>query len=105
MGDHLVVTNGRWFSMYLPGYPALLALFLLIHSEWFLSPLLGSLTVWLWLSYAKRWYGMKVAVVLGLLMLPTSEFFLEPLGIFLVDDVGMACLRWNARSHAHFVPM
>jgi hypothetical protein len=36
-GDQLVTKNGKWLSMYTPGYSLLLAIAMLLHSEWLLS--------------------------------------------------------------------
>jgi hypothetical protein len=61
--------NGKWFSMYTPGYSLLLALAMLLHSEWLLSPLLGALTVLIWMTYADRWYNKEVSLLVGVLCL------------------------------------
>lgn len=70
--DMLVMKDGRWFSMYLPGFALLLAPLLALHVEWLIGPLLGSVTLWIWILYAERWHGRKVAAVLACL------FFLSP---------------------------
>ena len=68
-GDQLVTKNGKWFSMYTPGYSLLLALAMFLHSEWLLSPLLGALTVLIWMTYADRWYNKEVSLLVGVLCL------------------------------------
>ena len=39
------ISNGRWYSIYPPGHPLILALGVLIHAPWVVNPLLGALTV------------------------------------------------------------
>src|SRR5262245_55105982 len=68
-GDQLVTKNGKWFSMYTPGYSFLLALAMLLHSEWLLSPLFGALTVLIWMTYAERWYRKEISLLVGILCL------------------------------------
>ena len=65
--DMLVMKDARWFGMYQPGFALLLAAAMMLQVEWFVSPLLGALTILLWLSYAKRWQSANVAVLFGLL--------------------------------------
>jgi hypothetical protein len=65
--DMLLMKDGKWFSMYPPGYPLLLALAMLIHAQWFLSPVLGACTLAIWIEYARRWHNRPVALLTGLL--------------------------------------
>jgi hypothetical protein len=68
-GDMLVLRDGKWFSSYLPGFPLLLAIASIIHCEWLICPLLGALTAWIWIQYARRYYNRRIAFVLGTLIL------------------------------------
>ena len=74
-GDMLVMQNGRWFSMYMPGFSLLLAGAMLFSLEWFLSPLLGAATIWIWIVYARRWYGARSAGLFALIAI-SSPFLL-----------------------------
>ena len=67
--DGLVMYRDRWFEVYPPGLAALLAVAMLIKAEWFLCPLLGAASVWIWIAYARKWHSSRVAVLLGLLCL------------------------------------
>jgi hypothetical protein len=96
-GDMLVMKNGHWFSMYLPGYSMLLALAMAARAEWFLSPLLGAFTLAIWIAYARRWHGIQTAGALALflvfspflflmfssVMVHTLELFLDSAAIYL----------------------
>jgi hypothetical protein len=73
--DLLVMHDGRWFSMYPPGFSLLLVLPLSVGAQWFLSPLFGAATVALWMFYARRNHSGEVAFLLGILML-SSPFLL-----------------------------
>jgi len=104
-GDMLVIKDGRWFSMYLPGYAALLAIPMLLHAEWFLSPLLGALTLFIWMLYAIRWHNRTIAVLLGLLCLLSPFLFLmsstvlvHPLELFIATSVIYLCRRETESS-------
>ena len=96
-GDMLVIHEGKWFSMYQPGFSMLLAFAMFFSAEWFLSPFLGALTILVWMLYAKRWHGPRIAVLFGLIaivspfllmmsstiMVYTPELFFASLAIFL----------------------
>jgi hypothetical protein len=68
-GDMLVLQKDRWFSMYQPGYPLLLALGLFLNAEWLVTPLLGAGIVWLWMFYIRRWHQPGLAILFGILAL------------------------------------
>jgi hypothetical protein len=100
IGDHVVMTNGRWFTMYQPGFSALLAPFLQLKSEWLVSPALAALTLILWIAYAKRWYALPVAVLTGFFLLfspffraMSSALMSHPLEMFLATGILFLCRR------------
>lgn len=66
-GDMLILQNGRWFSMYQPGFSLLLAAGMLLRCEWLVSPFLGAATLVIWISYTYRWYGPRVSLVVAFL--------------------------------------
>jgi len=67
--DMLVMKDDRWFSMYPPGFPLLLAFAMLLKAEWLLVPFLGACTLAIWIEYARRWHSKQVAVLFGVLCL------------------------------------
>jgi hypothetical protein len=65
----IAMKDGRWFSIYSPGFPLVLAPAILLGIEWLISPLLGAFSCVIWIAYAKRWHSVSVAVVMGWLFL------------------------------------
>ena len=55
-GDMVVLNNGKWYGMYLPGFAAILAAAILVHAQWIICPLMGAFTIAIWVSYVKRWH-------------------------------------------------
>lgn len=76
IGDMLILWEGRWFSIYLPGFSLLLAASMLFRFEWLLCPALGAGTVALWIAYTRRWHDRRAAALLGILCLCSPTFFL-----------------------------
>lgn len=75
-GDMLVMKDDRWFSMYQPGFALLLAPFMAAGAEWFFCPLLGALTLAIWMSYTRRYHGARTAVLFGWLAVWSPFLFL-----------------------------
>lgn len=73
--DELAMKDHRWFGWYLPGFALLLAAALRLHCLWFLCPILGAITLAIWIAYAKRWHGPETALLLGWLAI-LSPFLL-----------------------------
>ncbi len=65
-GDMVVLKNGKWFGMYLPGFAAILAAAILIHAQWIICPLMGALTIAIWVMYVKRWYDCRTALLVSI---------------------------------------
>jgi hypothetical protein len=80
-GDMLAMKDGRWFSMYPPGFSLLLAAAMFLHAEWIFSSLLGALTLAIWISYAKRWHTPQIAALFGWL------FVLSPFCILMFSTI------------------
>lgn len=68
-----VVHDGRWFSQYPPGVPALLGLGFLAGVPWLVEPILAAGSVLLVYLVGRRQYGRPVALLAALLM-ATSPF-------------------------------
>lgn len=66
-GDMVVLNNGKWYGMYLPGFAALLAAATMIHAQWILCPLMGAITIAIWVSYVKRWYDSRTALLVSII--------------------------------------
>ena len=55
-----IINNGRWYSMYPPGFPLLLTIGLIFRVPWLINPLLAALSVILVYFLGKEIYGPKV---------------------------------------------
>jgi len=66
--NNLVDNQGRRFSKYPPGWPALLALGALLGVPWLIDPILGAILVFLILRYAEQQTGESLMKVAGLLL-------------------------------------
>ncbi len=82
--------HGFRFGKYPPGWPAVLAIGVLLNARDWVNPILAGMAIWLLYRLARRLFGEAVALVTVLLTL-TSPFFLmnsasllsHPLGLFL----------------------
>lgn len=75
--EFLLVRDGRWFGKYPPGFPALLALGVLLGAPWLVNPLLATLTVALLFVLARQLYSFSAATARLAILLPlASPFFL-----------------------------
>lgn len=68
-GEMLAMKDGRWFQIFSPGFPLLLSAFVLLHLEWFVCPLLGALTLAMWMREAQRTGSSSTAILFGVLFL------------------------------------
>ena len=75
--DHefLLVRNGRWFGHYPPGFPAILAIGVVLGQPWLINPLLAALTVPLLYWLGNGLYGRATGLLAAALTL-VSPFFL-----------------------------
>ena len=86
-----VLMTEKWYSQYPPGYPALLALGVLVGIPWLVNPVLAALTIVCIYLLAKELYGdsiAKLSVVLAsassFFLLMSSEFTSHPSTLFFV---------------------
>lgn len=77
---HTILSN-KWYTVYPPGYPAVLALGVLFKVSWLVNPFLGALTIVCIYLLAKELYGngiAKISVVItcvsGFFLFMSSEF-------------------------------
>jgi hypothetical protein len=60
---HMVEQNGRWYSQFPPGGPAMLAIGELVRAPWIVNPICGGVSVAAFGS-ALRWGGIRAGVAL-----------------------------------------
>ncbi|WP_420632034.1 ArnT family glycosyltransferase [Candidatus Leptofilum sp.] len=73
--EFLLVQNGRWFGKYPPGFPAILAIGVLLNAPWLINPLLATLTVPLIYQLGQRVGNGRIGLLAAALM-SLSPFFL-----------------------------
>ncbi len=108
-GDMVVLKNGKWFGMYLPGFAAILAAAIMIHAQWIICPLMGALTIAIWVMYVKRWYDRRTALLVSILcalspflllmsstiMIHTPELLIVSTAIYLLRNEVETPSRWS----------
>lgn len=62
-----IINNGRWYSIYPPGYPFLLMLGLIFGVPWIINPLLASLSVIIFYLLGKEIYDHKTGLLASFL--------------------------------------
>jgi pentatricopeptide repeat protein len=62
-----VINNGRWYSIYPPGFPFLLMLGLIFGVPWLVNPLLASLSIIMFYFLGKEIYDHKTGLLASLL--------------------------------------
>lgn len=62
-----MINNGKWYSMYTPGFPFLLFIGLLFKAPWLINPLLGGLTVLLLYLLGAQIYDRTTGILAAVL--------------------------------------
>ncbi len=62
-----VINNGRWYSIYPPGFPFLLLIGLMLKAPWLINPLLAALAVGLFYFLGKELYDRPTGILAALL--------------------------------------
>lgn len=73
--NHFVINNGKWYGIYFPGHPALLALGERFHLMHWVPTMSATLTVLLTFAVGRRIFGQRSAL-LALPLLVVSPFFI-----------------------------
>ncbi len=77
-----VILSDKWYTQFPPGFPAVLALGVLLRVPWLVNPLLGALTIGGIYLIAKELYGKNIAK-LSVLLASASSFFLFMSSVFM----------------------
>lgn len=78
---HTLDDNGRWYSIFPPGWPAVLALGVRAGIPTLLNPLLAAATILLLFRILTRLYGRRVATLACTLLALSPEFLLMSAGL------------------------
>jgi hypothetical protein len=73
--NHFVINDGKWYGIYFPGHPALLALGERLHLMRWVPAVTATLTVPLTFAVGRRVFGLRAAI-LALPLLVLSPFFI-----------------------------
>lgn len=68
------ILSDKWYTMYPPGYPTILALGVLFRISWLVNPLLGALTIVCIYLLAKELYDDSIAKLSAILACASSFF-------------------------------
>ncbi len=71
-----IINNGKWYSIYPPGYPLLLVPGLVFQAPWVINPVLAALAVILFFLLGKEIYSRKVGQLAALLAAVSPWFLL-----------------------------
>jgi len=71
-----IINNGKWYSIYPPGFPLLLVPGLVLHAPWLVNPILAALTVILFYLLGLEIYGPSVGRLAALLAAVSPWFLL-----------------------------
>lgn len=82
--------NGRWYAATPPGWPAVLAVGVLLGIPWLVNPVLGGVNVMLAYAIMRELLGQAPAR-LGTLLLATSPWFLFMCMNFMTHTLTMTC--------------
>jgi hypothetical protein len=73
--NHFIINDGKWYGIYFPGHPALLALGERVHLMHWVPTVSAALTVPLTFAVGRRVFGQRAAL-LALPLLAVSPFFI-----------------------------
>lgn len=71
-----IINNGRWYSIYPPGFPLLLALGLAVRTPWLINPILAALAIVLFFLLGTEIYSRSVGLLAALLAAISPWFLL-----------------------------
>jgi hypothetical protein len=105
----LVINNGKWYSIYLPGHSLLLMFGWLIGAPWIINPILGSLAAILLYLIAKEMFDERTARLAGLLgtlspfmIFMSSEFMNHATALFFTEVFILGFVRMMNRQKAGY---
>ncbi len=62
-----IINNGKWYSIYPPGFPFLLLIGLLLRAPWLINPLLAAAAIILFYFLGKTLYNRSVGILASIL--------------------------------------
>ncbi len=105
----LVINNGKWYSIYLPGHSLLLMFGWLVGAPWIINPILGSLAAILLYLIAREMFDERTARLAGLLgtlspfmIFMSSEFMNHATALFFTEVFILGFVRMMSRQKAGY---
>ena len=77
---HHVIYQGKWFSKYPPGWPAVLALGSAVNIDWLVNPILAGLIVWIGYRISILVFDESVGRIALSILLASPYFLLNSIG-------------------------
>jgi hypothetical protein len=100
----MMFIDGKWFSMFPPGWPAALAVGVALGAPFLVNPLIAALTVPIGHAFASRWASPRLAVLTTLLLMISpwylamgASLFSHPLTLLLVLSAWLLMLTEGSR--------
>lgn len=100
----LAILSDKWYTQFPPGYPALLAVGVLLGIPWLVNPLLGALTIMGIYLIAAQLYNAKIAKLSALLasassffLFMSSEFLSHTSTLFFIT-LAFLCFVWMVKK-------
>jgi hypothetical protein len=78
---HTIVDDGKWYGIFPPGWPAVLAIGMVLGAPWTINPLLGAATIVLLHRLAVSLYSRRVADIAVILVAASPMFLLMSAGL------------------------
>jgi hypothetical protein len=78
---HTIVDGGKWYSIFPPGWPAVLAIGMWLRAPWLINPALGAVAVVLLHALAVRLYSRRTADISATLLAASPMFLLMSAGL------------------------
>jgi hypothetical protein len=99
--EYVAMYHGHWLSIYLPGWPFLLALGVLLHVPWLVNPLLAGINLVLIYLIGREVYDRRIALLATVLVLASpfyivlaGEYMAHTATLLYVDGFALCVLVW-----------
>ena len=86
--EFLIQRDGRWFAKYPPGFPAILALGVIVGAPWLVNPVCAALSIVLVFLIGRRLAGTPTGLIAAALAV-TSPFLIFLSGSFMSHPAGL----------------
>jgi hypothetical protein len=99
--EYVAMYRGHWLSIYLPGWPFLLAVGVLLQVPWLVNPLLAGVNLLLIYLMGREVYGRRIALIATVLVLASpfyivlaGEYMAHTATLLYLDGFALCTLLW-----------